>query len=119
MTIRAALTQPSFKRLIALTAAYVLALQVLFGAGAQLRVLLAETPGLCTILGFQQPDKPKHALDACAVHCVGHSSQDGAAVAAVVAAMLTGIAGWTLTQRKTRQPLPRAALAFRGRAPPR
>jgi hypothetical protein len=119
MTIRAALTRPSVKRLIALTAVYVLALQTLFGAGAQLRVLLAETPGLCTILGFQEPGQPKHAMDACTIHCAGHASQDSAAVAAAIAALLTGIAGWTLTQRQTRQCHLRPAFAFRGRAPPR
>jgi hypothetical protein len=118
MTIRAALTSPAVKRMIALTAVYVLALQALFGAGAQIRVLLAQSPGLCTILGYEEPGQPKHAQDACATHCVGHATQDGAAVAAL-AALILALSGWTLTQRRAQRLSPRMALAFQGRGPPR
>lgn len=117
MTIRAALMQPSFKRLVALTAVYVLALQALFGAGAQLRVLLAETPGLCTILGFQEPGAPKHAADACVVHCAGLANQDSGRLAAV-AALLLAVTGWVLAQGRSRPMTPSLARAFYGRGPP-
>jgi hypothetical protein len=118
MTIRTALTTPAVKRMIALTAVYVLALQALFGAGAQLRVMLAEAPGLCTILGFEKPDQPKHVMDACAVHCVGHASPDSAAFPALAMTLLALI-GWALAQNQTPQTAPRPVLAFRGRGPPR
>jgi hypothetical protein len=118
MTIRAALTHPAAKRLAALVVVYALAWQALFGAGAQLRVLLAETPGLCTLLGFQDPAEPKHALDACAIHCVGHASADAAAVLPAAMLVLT-LFGWSVAAIARTAPAPRAALAFYGRAPPR
>lgn len=118
MTKSAARSSSVIQRVVALTAAYVLAIQALFSAGAQLRVLLAETPGLCTILGYDEPGKPKHALDACTVHCVGHAAGDSTGLA-VTAALIVALTGWTLTQTPTRTMTPRLALAFRGRGPPR
>lgn len=118
MTIRAALTRPSVKRLIALTVVYVLALQALFGAAAQMRVLLSDAPGLCTILGFQGPDQPKHAPDACAVHCVAQISADMSGLAALAAATLA-LAGWSMSRTVTSPGPLRAVLAYRGRGPPR
>lgn len=108
---------PALKRVIALTAAYVLALQALFGAGGQVRVLLAETPGLCTILGFQQPDRPKHMGSSCALHCVSHASAD-ATMAVAFAAIVLALAGWTRAQRRPQPFALRVALAFHGRGPP-
>jgi hypothetical protein len=118
MTRRAALTNPAFKRLTTLVLVYVLALQALFGAGAQVRVLLAETPGLCTILGFEQPDKPRHAMDACTVHCVGHVAGDAAAPLTALALMFV-VLGWNVQRRAQAQRAPRFARAFYGRGPPR
>jgi hypothetical protein len=118
MQTRLAIQNPAVKRITALTLACVLALQALFGAGAQIRVLLAETPGLCTILGFEQPDKPKHALDACTVHCVGHAASDSAAPLAAMAVLFV-LLGWTLQQRKRIGVAPEIARAFLGRGPPR
>jgi hypothetical protein len=118
MPFRAALTHPAVKRLIALSVAYVLVMQALFGAGAQLRVLLSEAPGLCTLLGFQDPGQPKHAVDACAVHCVAQASGELAGLAAL-AALLLGIAGWTQTERRRAQVATRRAPAYWGRGPPR
>lgn len=118
MPLRAALTNPSVKRLIALTVVYVLALQALFGAGAQLRVLLTETPGLCTILGFQEPEQPKHAMDACAIHCVGHAAADASALIAAAAMVLlawSGAANAATLNRRAARPI----RAFYGRGPPR
>lgn len=118
MTIRAALTTPTVKRLLSLAVAYVLSVQAMFGAGAQLRVMLDVTPGLCTILGFQQPDGPKHASDACAVHCVGQVAQDGAPLAAQIAVLML-LSVWTLSQSRAEILSPRAISAFQSRAPPR
>lgn len=112
------MTQPAFQRLIALTAVYVLALQALFGAGAQLRVLLSETPGLCTILGFQTPDQPMHAADTCAVHCIGKANQDSAALTAI-AVLVIALTGWILTNTQGVRFAVRPARAFQGRGPPR
>lgn len=118
MPIRAALTIPAVKRVIALIAVYGLVLQALFGAGAQIRVLLTETAGLCTILGYQNPDQPKHAHDGCAIHCVGQAASDGAGLAAI-AAIVMAVAVWGMTQRRAETRAPRLALAFQGRGPPR
>lgn len=117
MTNRAAMTSPALKRVIALTAAYVLALQALFGAGGQIQVFLSENPGLCTILGFQEPGQPKHAADICALHCVSHASAD-ATMAVAFAAIILALAGWTRAQRRPQPFALRVALAFHGRGPP-
>lgn len=118
MPIRATLTMPPVKRLVALFAAYVLVLQALFAPGAQLRVALSRAPVLCTILGLQKPDGTKHALDVCATHCIAQASADGFVWTALVF-LVTAFSGWTIIRHQPRRIPPRVAHVFHGRAPPR
>jgi hypothetical protein len=114
----AAAAGSGFKRVIALMAVYVFVLQALFAGGAQIRVLLSDTPGICTLLGFEDNEKPAHRLDACAVHCVGHASADLSSVLAIAAAVIALAA---LLRPQALRPAPACvspALGFRGRAPP-
>jgi hypothetical protein len=106
------------QRIVALLAAYVLALQALFSGGAQLRVLLSDAPGICTIIGFQDKDAPAHRLDVCAQHCVGHASLDAAGIWAL-ASVLIGTAAWSRISPRPVAPAVRPISGYRGRAPPR
>jgi hypothetical protein len=113
-----AATDLTARRIIALTAVYVLVLQSLFSAGAQLRVLLSESPGLCTILGYEGPGTPGHKLDVCAQHCVGHASLDSASLLSA-AILLLGLSVWAPRAGLRPMTARKVALAYRGRAPPR
>jgi hypothetical protein len=105
------------KRFVALAVVYVLALQALFAGGSQLRLALAETPGICTLLGFEQPEKQRHRTDVCAQHCVAHASLDAVALFAI-AATIIAMAVWQQGHAWPACAPVRLVAGFRGRGPP-
>jgi hypothetical protein len=93
MASRTATTQAiRAQRLMALALVYVLALQALMAAGGQIRAILAATPGLCTILGYEEPSGSQHTLahDGCIAHCAS-AAADWGNVAASLALSLTAL----------------------------